>query len=1231
MKKTISRWLGTAMAVVAVALSPLTASAQTSQEPIIEFKTTINTQDVEAPAVTILLGGFKQETDYIDIDCGFGPEEHELIPATINTETGGWDGGTPVTCTVTSSGIVKIYGDASNIAVINFEGCYISDLKMAEMPNLYYINLDHNELHQLDLSAYPALQAISVSDNPFDAAPLKIGGNKPNLMLLEMGQTSNLDQSFNLSDYPNLVSFGAMANKGLRTLDPSGCPNLQRLSIDGTNVQTLDLSKNPNITILNISETGIKDNDLRNLQYRQKLYVDHRSASVNAQAKLKKLDVSKNKSLVYLFANGNELTDIDLTNNIYLQQLYIGDNNLTSINLDNNTNLINVMLANNKFTFATLPLPGNWNQYDYYQKNMEIAKTVKVGDVLDYSDKVLREETTTTCAVYYVPEDSAGQVYPLAEEYYTYADGKVTFLMAPEDSVFLAFANDKFPNIQLDKQPLRTDKFKVKTAEDFGKDDMTITVITPVNLAGSDIVMKVGMAGATPDNPKTFYIVDGNGNKKQFKATTDSLPESPNVNIHVASNTAYVYVPQDEVATALAIDNQKLQSINLSMARTLKYLSLTNTGLTEIDLGYNKGLLSLTLTGNNFNTLNIRGVNDAYQKTLLQDINLSNNQLTAVTLNDMGTIHNLNLSNNQLTELSLKDADNMETLDLSNNQLTEVNANYCTLMTDFNIANNNISSITMPSELSLRRFHCENNSLSFANLPLLPNIEEYVYAPQNVITIPVKSPGVDLQDHNINGQTVYTWKNSDGTTLTEGTDYLIVDGMTRFLEPIIGKSVYCEMTNELFPGLTLTTTKVQAAEMPKNKIASFTTLADGTATMILRAKEPTIICIDWKGAGMAVETYSVSDDIFTTEIKTYANSNCAIYSYDDNCPLYVLNITGAKLADVDLSNMKNLVLAAVINAGIDAIKLPDTNTLTELKLDYNNFTSIDLSRYAAQLGLLSMNNNQLTAFDATGMDNLFSLSLANNALSSVKLNAPNIWNVELSGNQLESIDLTNLPNLYQLFLSNNRLKTIDLSKNTGLRILHIDYNRFTYSTLPIPNALYGSYQYGNQERIDIVPDANGIVDLASEATVDGTPSTFRWFVGDPWYDENTGELTGEELYVDEEYNVKNGITTFHKPITDVVCAILNDKFPNLTILTNPVDITSTLGIDGVSAGNEVEVSATDRWITVKAATPTEAAVYTAGGALVGKTKVNGTASVKVPSAGVYVVRSNGTATKIAVD
>ena len=324
------------MACILLAL-PISVQAQELGEPLIEFKTAVLQQEGQdvGRTVTIFLGGYQQETDYIDFDCGNGVEEHELAPATIDASTGSWKGGTSITCNVTEEGLVRIWGDAANIAVIRFDGCYITDLKMQEMPNLYYLNLDHNLLHELDLSNYPSLSAISVSDNPFDRKPLKIGDNKPKLMLLEIGQTENLDQSFNLSDYPEMVSFDAYANKGLRTLNTSGCPKLQRLSIDGTNVQSLDLSKNPTITILNISDTGIKEIDLSNLTYLQQFYADHQSSSMNTDAKLTKLDVTKNEKLVYLFASGNLLTDIDLSHNRYLQNLYLADNKLTGINLDN--------------------------------------------------------------------------------------------------------------------------------------------------------------------------------------------------------------------------------------------------------------------------------------------------------------------------------------------------------------------------------------------------------------------------------------------------------------------------------------------------------------------------------------------------------------------------------------------------------------------------------------------------------------------------------------------------------------------------------------------------------------------------------------------------------------------------------------------------------------------------------------------------------------------------------
>ena len=131
--------------------------------------------------------------------------------------------------------------------------------------------------------------------------------------------------------------------------------------------------------------------------------------------------------------------------------------------------------------------------------------------------------------------------------------------------------------------------------------------------------------------------------------------------------------------------------------RTLQQLQLSGTELYSIDLGYNRNLKQLKLNGNHFFALNIRGVNDAYQKTLLTDIDLSDNELREVTLNDMGTIHNLNLSDNQLTELSLKDADNMRSLDLSGNRLTTVNLSYCTLMTDCDLSNNLITEIAMPA------------------------------------------------------------------------------------------------------------------------------------------------------------------------------------------------------------------------------------------------------------------------------------------------------------------------------------------------------------------------------------------------------------------------------------------------------------------------------------------------------------------------------------------------------
>lgn len=122
----------------------------------------------------------------------------ELVPASFDSETQEWSG-TFYTCNVTSKGVVRIYGDASNIDVLSINGAYIRQIDFSTLTNLEILDLSHNELEALDLTPFTKLKALYLDDNPFNKSPLIVGAPKPNLYILEMGQTDNLNPSFNLS------------------------------------------------------------------------------------------------------------------------------------------------------------------------------------------------------------------------------------------------------------------------------------------------------------------------------------------------------------------------------------------------------------------------------------------------------------------------------------------------------------------------------------------------------------------------------------------------------------------------------------------------------------------------------------------------------------------------------------------------------------------------------------------------------------------------------------------------------------------------------------------------------------------------------------------------------------------------------------------------------------------------------------------------------------------------
>ncbi len=1206
------------------------ASAQNTEEPAITFKTNIYDTYGEANQFSLVIGTI-DTGQYIDVDCGFGKIEYEAQQAFVDSLS--QMRGTFISCQVSSEGIVKIYGDPSQIDYFNASGCYISSIEFNNCNNLSILDLSHNELKSLDLSDIPSLQAIYVSDNPFSPqSPLKIGKNKPKLTILEMNTIDHLDAEFNISDYPTLISFDGYHNMGLKTCDPTGCPNLMRLTLDVTDVENVDVSKNPYLTILNVSNTKVTSLDLSKNPLLTELYCDH-YGSYNTEYKFTELDISNNPKLKYLFCAGNKLTNLDISKCPELITVSATGNYLTAFDVSQNPKLYIVEINNNCLDYATLPLdPGTWNTYYYGQRNFPVEKSYKVGTTFDYTARVLREGTVTDAALYSVSEES-GSTTPVDPSYYTYENGVMTINQIPEDSVYIAFANSMFPEALL-----QTDKFKIKSAEEYG-DSIKAFSFTSGAANGSAMSFGIGISGATPQNPKEFYVCFGDYSSQTFTATTSGVPATPNVN---GTKNGYgeikVFVKEGDALTAIDVKDIPMYSADVTTSPTLEVINLANAGLYAIDLSWNRCLKTLNLSGNQLSTLSLAGVNGNYEKNILSNINLSNNNLSELTLNDMRALRNINLSGNQLSALDLSFGDYVETIDISNNRFAELNLGYCANLKSFKASNNQLTSIIMPTESVLKYFACDNNNFTLATLPPQGNIadESFIYAPQADFQIATKGPCTDLSSQNtVNGvKTTFTWKDSNGNTLTEGVDYTLTNGLTRFINTEAGK-IYCEMSNTSLPAFTgdkvYKTTLIEAAGMPNNEIASFHTINEGdTVTLSLAAaKAGTAVYFDWAGDNNVTQ-YVLGDSYRIFGAKTKGDKQVKVYTYEPTEDITVFSISGAKLSSFDGSKLTKAINVSVYNAGLNEITLPQSATFKELALEGNNFTGFDLSKYP-YLTTVSLNNNKLTSVDFSGNPNLQVASASYNNLSEVKLNNANMWALYLDNNNFSEIDLAGAPNISQLSLSHNALESINVDVLPSLRVLALNNNKLTFKTLPVNKPAYAVYYYNNQANIDPVVSDGGVIDLSDQSTVGTTKTVYRWFLDAPVVNEQ-GALEGEELILDKEYTLENGVTTFLKDFDGVMCVMTNAALPNVYIYTNLIDVTA--GVECVLSDNATSMVFVDgNKITVNTSVEDGTAVnlVAVNGAIIASTTItDSSASFDNVGSGIYIVTIGNESHKVAV-
>ena len=1167
------------------------------------------------------------EPIYIDVDCGFGPVEYEIEPS----QEGTW-----VPCTVTPEGTVTIFTDQPE--VINYlycQGGHITEIDLSKLTNLQVLDLSNNDLRKLDLSNNRELQYLDLGTNPFDAEPLSIG-SLPLLKVLEIELVGNLSPSFDLSNYPELTSFSAFSTKCLTHIDPTNCPMLQRISVGVTSISSLDVTKNPELRILDIGETFITSIDVSKNTKLEQFFITH-TGSFGGNSKFDSIDVTNNPNLIYLYAQDNNLKTIDISKNTKLQDLQLTGNYLESFDCSHNPYLTRLGLRKNCLDFATLPLGRAFNEYYYEQRPMPVALSFPVGAQLDLSKRVLREGTETEMMLYGVSEGDLLNPVPLSYDYYDYDEGVIKFKKEYPDSVYASFVNLDFPDCIL-----TTTKFMVKTQEQYGTPVCALS-FSPQAASGTDMAFGVGVDGATPDNPRIVYVDFGDGVKVPVEIKCQ-VPDAPNVKgQRVSTGAVRIYVNDGHNLTGLSIEGYPLYSIDLEKSPTLRSLSLTGTALSYIDLSWQRCLETLTLTGNKLEVLDLTTETPGYRKNVLASINVSDNRMSELKLEAYTALRHLNVSHNNLTDLDISKAYNLLSVDISYNDFTSLGTENLDSLQTLNVAANRMTSIGIPWQNTLRNLDCRYNPLTFATLPVRPGeLEgEYLYAPQQSIAITGRGPSCSVPDvgSDIDGvETGFVWHKADGGVLTSGTDYTVSNGIVIFKDYSLGK-VYCSMTNSVYPELTLTTSEMLVDE-PPTKVLGWMDIADdlsvpddlnvpdnsGVYLSAAATQDGATLYIDWGGDRQVFNEYVLGTTYRLFPLDPVPGRRAVVYAYDDADFLNVFSLNGVLMKAADFSKMNSLTHFAAYYAGCKDIVLPDSDGLLSLGLSGNRLSSIDPTRFKKLRDLYADDNN-LTSFDLSAFPSLQFVTLMRNGMSEIKCDNPDVWNLNVQGNEFEHFSLEGLPSLHQVFLNSNRLKTIDINGPKLLRCLHIQNNCFDFQTLPIVPETVTVFRCQDQAPIPAI--VNGLtVDLSSQAERDGYYTEFYWCVDEPYYD-GEGSIYGEFLEAGVDYTIEGGVTTFRGEVANVCCLMLNELFPTTFLLTDLMTLTTT-GVEAAMA-SAAAISVDGRTLTITAEDGTQFGVYSADGKTVAAGNVaDRSVEVTLPAAGVYVVKAGKSSMKIAV-
>lgn len=273
----------------------------------------------------------------------------------------------------------------------------------------------------------------------------------------------------------------------------------------------------------------------------------------------------------------------------------------------------------------------------------------------------------------------------------------------------------------------------------------------------------------------TGVTVDwGDGATVSYPATTESL-----LSIEGTVQGSEITLTAGTKLHTLVCAGNSLTALDVSQATNLRSLYCQDNQLTDLDISALSKLTDLNVANNQISSLvikagtqpllenlniasnGIKNVNGGTSSTFvlslssLQQLNLTDNEMTALNLTGNTALDVLKCAGNSLTKLNLsKNSDisvilaqdnaitsitmptsagapNLRQVFVDNNSLSTLDLSESSSLSTLSCENNQLTSVTLPASTQLYSMACGGNNLTFSSLPGASSMPTYIsYTPQ---------------------------------------------------------------------------------------------------------------------------------------------------------------------------------------------------------------------------------------------------------------------------------------------------------------------------------------------------------------------------------------------------------------------------------------------------------------------------------------------------------------------